>query len=202
MVFELPKLNFAFTGLEPHIDAQTVEIHYTKHHQTYITNLNKALEAYPDLADWPLQKLLANLQEIPTDIQTAVRNNAGGHHNHTLYWNTMSKTPQTTPTGQLAEKIQSDLGGIEQLKTALTQEGLKRFGSGWSWLVVDDKKKLRVYSTPNQDSPLMTSHKPLLGIDVWEHAYYLKYQNRRADYLTAWFNLLDWKIVENNFQKN
>jgi superoxide dismutase, Fe-Mn family len=199
MIFELPKLKYAYNDLEPFIDTQTVEIHYTKHHQTYITNLNKALEGQPEFADWDIEKLLKQINMLPENIRTVVQNNGGGYSNHNLYWATMAKTPQTEPTGILAEKINMDLGGLSEVKNKMNDAGLKRFGSGWAWLVLNQSTKLEVYSTPNQDSPIMKGDKPLLGVDVWEHAYYLKYQNRRNEYLENWWKVVDWKAVEEQF---
>jgi superoxide dismutase, Fe-Mn family len=199
MTIDLPKLSYAFNDLEPFIDAQTVEIHYTKHHQTYITNLLKALEGQTTLQDLSAKNLLAQLNNVPESIRATVQNNAGGYVNHNLYWAIMSKNPQKEPTGKLLDAINTNMGGLDKLKTAINDAALKRFGSGWSWLVVNKNNKLEIYSTPNQDSPIMKGDKPLLGVDVWEHAYYLKYQNRRNEYLENWWKVLDWKAVENNF---
>jgi superoxide dismutase, Fe-Mn family len=189
--FQLPDLGYAKEALEPHIDTQTMEIHHGKHHNAYVTNLNAALEKHPALQEWSLEQLLAKLAEVPEDIRAAVRNNGGGHHNHSLFWEVL--TPGgAAPSGKLAEAINTAFGSLEELKTKMSQAGTTRFGSGWSWLVKDSAGSLHVYSTANQDSPLMEGHTPLLGIDVWEHAYYLKYQNRRPDYLGAIWNLINW----------
>ena len=197
--FELPKLNYAFDALEPHIDKQTMEIHFSKHHQAYVNNLNKGLEI-SSLKD---KSLIEILQKV-TAKEAAIRNNAGGHYNHTLYWEILSPTPQNAPTGALLEAIKAQFGSVEALKEQLSKAGMERFGSGWSWLCMDKKKKLFVSSTPNQDNPLMKKlvkqqGTPLIGIDVWEHAYYLKHQNKRADYLKSFFNVLDWAKVEKKF---
>jgi superoxide dismutase, Fe-Mn family len=196
--FQLPDLGYAKEALEPHIDTQTMEIHHGKHHNAYVTNLNAALEKHPALQEWSLEQLLAKLAEVPEDIRAAVRNNGGGHHNHSLFWEVL--TPGgAAPSGKLAEAINTAFGSLEELKTKMSQAGTTRFGSGWSWLVKDSAGSLHVYSTANQDSPLMEGHTPLLGIDVWEHAYYLKYQNRRPDYLGAIWNLINWDKVAAKF---
>ncbi len=197
--FELPKLNYAFDALEPHIDKQTMEIHFSKHHQSYVTNLNKALEN-DVLKDKTLLEILGKV----TAKQAAIRNNAGGHYNHTLYWETLSPNAQNMPTGALLETIKAQFGTVDALKEQLSKAGMERFGSGWAWLCMDKKKKLFVSSTPNQDNPLMKKlvkqqGTPLIGIDVWEHAYYLKHQNKRAEYLKNFFNVLDWAKVEKKF---
>ena len=197
--FELPKLNYAFDALEPHIDKQTMEIHFSKHHQSYVTNLNKALEN-DALKDKTLLEILGKV----TAKQAAIRNNAGGHYNHTLYWEILSPNPQNMPTGALFEAIKTQFGSVDALKEQLSKAGMERFGSGWAWLCMDKKKKLCVCSTPNQDNPLMKKlvkqqGTPLIGIDVWEHAYYLKHQNKRAEYLKNFFNVLDWAKVEKKF---
>jgi len=195
MSFELPKLKYSFAELEPAIDAQTVEIHYTKHHQNYVNSLNKALETYPQLQTKTILELLSNLDQLPKEIATVVKNNGGGYYNHNLYWQIMSKNPNTAPKGKLAEKINDTFGGMASLKSQINQTGLLRFGSGWVWLVVN-AGKLEVVSTANQDSPISVGKSPILALDVWEHAYYLKYQNRRADYLENWWKVLDWAEVE------
>lgn len=197
--FKLPDLGYARDALEPHIDAQTMEIHHGKHHNAYVTNLNAALEKHPDLQGWSIEDLLTRIAQVPEDIRTAVRNNGGGHHNHTLFWNILTPGGAKEPTGRLAEAIVATFGSFDDLKTKLTQAGATRFGSGWSWLVKDASGKLQVYSTANQDSPLMEGHTPLLGIDVWEHAYYLRYQNRRPDYLAAIWNVINWDKVGSRF---
>lgn len=196
-MFELPELKYKYTDLEPYIDAQTMEIHYSKHHQGYVNNLNKALENHPELSDKSVEELLQELNSLPEDIQTAVRNNGGGHYNHSLFWNIMSPNPQTQPSDKLLEMINRDFGSIDKLKEEFNNAAAKRFGSGWAWLV-QDGGKLEVISTPNQDSPVSQGKNALMSVDVWEHAYYLKYQNKRGDYVSAWWNVLDWEAVENN----
>ncbi|HXF97270.1 MAG TPA: superoxide dismutase [Gaiellaceae bacterium] len=193
MAFTLPPLPYPYDALEPHIDARTMEIHHTKHHQTYVDNANKALEG-TEWAEKSVEEVLRSIDQIPEDRRTAVRNNAGGHANHSLFWEIMSPNGGGEPSGALADAISSAFGGFEQLKQTVTQNGLTRFGSGWTWLVWNGSA-LEAYSTANQDSPLMQGHVPILGIDVWEHAYYLRYQNRRADYLEAWWNVVDWGAV-------
>jgi Fe-Mn family superoxide dismutase len=193
--FKLPDLGYAKDALEPHIDAQTMEIHHGKHHNAYVTNLNTALEKHPALQGWSLEDLMGKIAQVPEDIRTAVRNNGGGHHNHTLFWDILTPGGAKAPSGKLAEAINGAFGSLDELKTRMTQAGTTRFGSGWSWLVKDKDGKLSIYSTANQDSPLMEGHTPLLGIDVWEHAYYLKYQNRRPDYLAAIWNVINWDKV-------
>ncbi|RIH90940.1 Superoxide dismutase [Mn] [Calidithermus terrae] len=195
--FKLPDLPFDKAALEPHIDAQTMEIHHGKHHAAYVNNLNAALEKAPELQGWSLEELLGRITEVPESIRQAVINNGGGHHNHTLFWDILTPGGSQQPTGRLAEAIGAAFGSFDELKAKMTQAGATRFGSGWAWLVKDGEGKLQVYSTPNQDSPLMQGHTPLLGIDVWEHAYYLKYQNRRPDYLAAIWNVINWdKVAE------
>lgn len=193
MPFELPPLPYSFDALEPHIDARTMEIHHGKHHQAYVTNANAAL-AGTALADAPVEEVLRKLDTLPADKQAPVRNNAGGHYNHTLFWEIMGPDGGGEPTGDLAAAIARDLGGLDELKTQVNQAGVGRFGSGWSWVVVDGGV-LKVLSTPNQDSPISVGQTPILGIDVWEHAYYLNYQNRRPDYLAAWWNVVNWDAV-------
>jgi Fe-Mn family superoxide dismutase len=197
MAYSVPPLAYDFTALEPHIDARTMEIHHDKHHAAYVTNLNAALEG-TEWMDRPIESVLANLEIIPEDKQMAVRNNGGGHANHTLFWEIMGPNGGGDPTGDLADAIAETFGGIDELKAAVNDAGVKRFGSGWTWLVWDGTG-LAVMSTPNQDTPLMESKAPLLGIDVWEHAYYLLYQNRRPDYLAAWWNVVDWDAVAAKF---
>ena len=193
MAFTLPPLPYDFDALEPHIDARTMEIHHDKHHQAYIDNANKALEGN-EWADRPVESVISNLEILPEDIRTAVRNNAGGHANHSLFWTIMGPDGGGEPEGQLAAAITDTFGGVDELKASVNDAGVKRFGSGWSWLVWDGTG-LAVMSTPNQDSPIMDGKTPLLGIDVWEHAYYLTYQNRRPDYLAAWWNVVNWPEV-------
>jgi Fe-Mn family superoxide dismutase len=197
MPFELPPLPYDFNALEPHIDAKTMEIHHDKHHQAYVDNANKALDG-TEWADRSLDDILTGLDTMPDTIKTAVRNNAGGHANHSLFWEIMSGSGGGEPEGDLATAIADTFGGTQQLKDAINDGGVKRFGSGWTWLVWDGTG-LAVYSTPNQDSPIMQGDVPLLGIDVWEHAYYLNYQNRRPDYLAAWWNVVNWPEVAKRF---
>jgi Fe-Mn family superoxide dismutase len=194
MPYSLPALPYPFNALEPSIDARTMEIHHDKHHAAYVTNLNKALEGNP-LADLPVEKLIADLEKVPESIRTVVRNNGGGHANHTLFWETIGKGKGGEPSGHLAEEIRSTFGGFDKFKEEFTKAAMSRFGSGWAWLSIDPKGKLLIESTANQDSPIMHGNTPLLGIDVWEHAYYLHYQNRRADYVAAFFNVIDWDAV-------
>ncbi|MPZ19307.1 MAG: superoxide dismutase [Luteitalea sp.] len=194
MAHELPPLPYGFDALEPHIDAQTMQIHHDKHHGTYVKNLNAALEKHPELQTKSLDELLAALSSVPEDIRTAVRNNGGGHANHTLFWQLMGSNKGGAPTGAVAEAITSTFGSFDTFKETFTKAAIGRFGSGWAWLV-DDKGKLDIYSTANQDSPIMEGKKPILGLDVWEHAYYLKYQNRRPEYIGAWWNAINWDAV-------
>jgi Fe-Mn family superoxide dismutase len=200
-MYELPKLPYSYDSLEPHIDAQTMEIHYTKHHQGYVDKLNAALENHSELQDKPLEDLLWTLDSIPEEIKKAVRNNGGGHLNHSLFWKIMSPDGGGEPQGDLAEAINKDLGGFDKFKEDFINAATTVFGSGWAWLVKDGSGKLLVQSTPNQDSPVMTGLTPLLGLDVWEHAYYLKYQNKRPDYIGAFWNVINWEEVNNNFMK-
>jgi Fe-Mn family superoxide dismutase len=193
MAFSVPDLSYPFDALEPHVDARTMEIHHDKHHQAYVDNANKALEG-TDLADTPVEEVLRKLDSLPEDKRTAVRNNAGGHANHTLFWEIMGPNGGGEPSSALADAIASAFGDFAAFKEKVTQNGVTRFGSGWSW-VVWNGSALEAYSTANQDSPLMDGHVPILGIDVWEHAYYLNYQNRRPDYLAAWWNVVEWDAV-------
>ena len=197
MAFSVPDLSYAFDALEPHIDARTMEIHHDKHHAAYVTNLNAALEG-TEWADSPIEDILRNLDAIPEDKRIAVRNNGGGHANHTLFWEIMGPNGGGDPSGALGNAISEKFGGLADLKSAVNDAGVKRFGSGWTWLVWDGSG-LAVESTPNQDTPVMDGKTPLLGIDVWEHAYYLNYQNRRPDYLEAWWNVVDWDAVSARF---
>jgi Fe-Mn family superoxide dismutase len=200
MPFTLPPLPYAQDVLEPHIDKMTMDIHHGKHHAAYVNNLNKALESAPDAAGLSLEQLLAsNCAAVPENIRTAVRNNGGGHYNHSMFWNIMGPGGGGDPVGNLARAINATFGGFAQFKEKVTAAGVGRFGSGWAWLVKDAGGKLDVYSTANQDCPLMEGKFPVLGVDVWEHAYYLKYQNRRPDYLAAWWNVVNWKAVEDRF---
>jgi Fe-Mn family superoxide dismutase len=200
MPFSLPALPYAFDALEPSIDKMTMEIHHGKHHNGYVTNLNKALESAPNLASKSLEELLAhNCAVVPENIRTAVRNNAGGHINHSMFWQIMGPKAGGQPSGNLAEAIKSAFGSFDQFKAKLTEAAMGRFGSGWAWLVVHSGK-LDIYSTANQDSPVMEGKSPVMGIDVWEHAYYLKYQNRRNEYVGAWWNVVNWAEIEKRFQ--
>jgi len=200
MPYTVPDLPYDYAALEPHVDEATMRVHHDKHHAAYVTNLNAAIEG-TQFDGRPIEQLLAELDLLPDDKQTAVRNNGGGHANHTLFWEIMSPNGGGEPSGGLAEAISSTFGGLDQLKSALNDAGVKRFGSGWSWLVWDGTG-LSVYSTANQDSPILKSYDdiPLLGIDVWEHSYYLKYQNRRPDYLEAWWNVVNWPAVESRYE--
>jgi Fe-Mn family superoxide dismutase len=193
MAYSVPDLPYDFDALEPHIDARTMEIHHDKHHAAYVTNLNAALEG-TEWLDRPIEAVLANLEILPEDKRMAVRNNGGGHANHSLFWEIMGPNGGGEPTGALADAISGTFGSLDELKTLVNDAGVKRFGSGWTWLMWDGTG-LAVKSTPNQDTPLMDSDVPLLGIDVWEHAYYLNYQNRRPDYLAAWWNVVNWEAV-------
>lgn len=199
MAHTLPDLPYAYDALEPHIDAMTMEIHHSRHHQTYVNNLNAALEGTGQEAT-PVDELLANLDRLPEDKRQAVINNGGGHSNHSMFWQMMSPNGGGKPQGKVAEAIESELGGFEAFKDAFTKAGLGRFGSGWAWLSVTPEKKLVVENTLNQDSPLMHGNTPVLGLDVWEHAYYLKFQNKRPDYIGAFFNVVNWEEVERRYQ--
>ncbi len=194
MKFTLEKLPYSFDALEPVMDAETVKIHYSKHHAAYVNNLNNALEKYPEI-NYSLNELLENIKTLPQDIHTAVRNNGGGHFNHTHFWKVLSPKAQTTPTGKLAEKINQTFGSFEQFKTEFEGAGLKHFGSGWAWLIKDNKGELSIFTLPNQDAPVVYGT-PLLGIDLWEHAYYLKHQNKRAEYLKNIWQIVDWEYVQ------
>jgi superoxide dismutase, Fe-Mn family len=198
MAYEVPPLPYDYDALEPHIDEQTMHLHHDKHHQAYVDNANKALGG-TEWADRPVEQVLANLEILPEDIRAAVRNNAGGHANHSFFWEIMSPDGGGEPGGRLAEAISDTFGSVDELKKLVNDTGVKRFGSGWTWLV-HDGTGLAVYSTANQDSPLSNSDTPLLGIDVWEHAYYLKYQNRRPEYLEAWWNVVNWDAVQQRFE--
>jgi Fe-Mn family superoxide dismutase len=199
MPFSLPPLPYPTDALEPHIDKMTMEIHHGKHHNAYVTNLNKALESAPNLASKTIEELLANnCAIVPDNIKTAVRNNAGGHINHSMFWTIMGPKGGQ-PSGALADAIKSTFGGFDQFKEKLNNAGVTRFGSGWAWLIRDSSGKLDIISTANQDSPVMEGKFPVMGVDVWEHAYYLKYQNRRPDYLGAWWNVVNWPAIEKRF---
>jgi superoxide dismutase, Fe-Mn family len=199
MAFEVPPLPYDYTALEPHIDEATMRVHHDKHHQAYVDNANAALEGTP-LADKPVEHVLTNLEILPEDKQAAVRNNAGGHANHSLFWEIMSPGGGGEPSGALADSIADTFDSLDALRQLMNDTGVKRFGSGWSWLV-HDGTGLAVYSTANQDSPMLTDDVPLLGIDVWEHAYYLQYQNRRPDYLAAWWNVVNWDAVAARYEQ-
>jgi Fe-Mn family superoxide dismutase len=194
VAYELPALPYAFDALEPHIDAQTMQIHHGKHHQAYVNNLNAALEKFPELQGKPIEALIADLNAIPESIRTAVRNNGGGHANHSLFWQIMGPNGGGAPTGAIGDAITSTFGSFDSFKEQINKAGVGRFGSGWAWLN-EVGGKLVIESTANQDSPLMEGKTPILGVDVWEHAYYLKYQNRRPDYLAAWWNVVNWDAV-------
>jgi Fe-Mn family superoxide dismutase len=199
MAFEVPPLPYDYGALEPHIDEQTMQVHHDKHHQAYVDNANKALEGTA-LADKPVEHVLTNLEILPDDKQTAVQNNAGGHANHSFFWEIMGPDGGGEPSGDLAAAIDDTFGSLDELRQLVNDTGVKRFGSGWTWLV-HDGTGLAVYSTANQDSPLLTDDVPILGIDVWEHAYYLKYQNRRPDYLEAWWNVVNWEAVAQQYER-
>ena len=200
MAHTLPPLPYAFDALEPHIDAKTMEIHHGKHHNAYVTNLNAALEKYPELQSKSIEDLLRDIGKVPEDIRTAVRNNGGGHMNHSAFWKWMAPKAGGAPTGALADSIKSTFGSYDGLKEQMTKAGVTRFGSGWAWLI-EQNGKLSIESTANQDQPIMEGKKAILGVDVWEHAYYLKYQNRRPDYLAAWWNVVNWSEVSNQLAK-
>ncbi|GAA0296042.1 Fe-Mn family superoxide dismutase [Gracilibacillus halotolerans] len=194
--FTLPELPYAYDALEPHIDKETMNIHHTKHHNTYVTKLNEALEGHDDLAGKSIEEILANLDAVPENIRTAVRNNGGGHANHSLFWTLLSPNGGGNPEGELADKINETFGSFEKFKEEFANAGAGRFGSGWAWLVVNNGN-LEITSTPNQDTPISEGKTPILGLDVWEHAYYLKYQNKRPDYIAAFWNVVNWdKVTE------
>ncbi|KZE71481.1 superoxide dismutase [Paenibacillus sp. CMAA1739] len=200
MAFQLPELPYAKDALEPHFDALTMEIHHDRHHNTYVTNLNAALESAPELQSKSLEDLISNLDSVPESIRTAVRNNGGGHHNHSLFWEVIGPNGGGQPTGAIAEAINNELGGYDKFKEDFTKAATTRFGSGWAWLVVGKDGKLAITSTPNQDSPLFEGLTPVLGLDVWEHAYYLKYQNKRPDYIAAFYNVINWDEVNKRYE--
>ena len=199
MAFELPPLPYDFSALEPHIDARTMEIHHDKHHNAYVTNVNKALDGHADLAGKSIEDLLKGLDDLPDAIRGPVRNNGGGHANHTLFWTVMSKDGGGEPDGDLANAIKAACGDFASFKDAFAKAGATRFGSGWAWLAVNSSGGVEVLSTPNQDNPVSQGLTPILGLDVWEHAYYLNYQNRRPDYIAAWWNVVNWAQVAKNF---
>jgi len=197
-MFVLPKLQYAYDALMPYIDAKTMEIHLTKHHQGYIDNLNKALVLHPELQQWTLEQLLQNLDRVPADVQTIVQNNAGGHYNHELFWQMM--TPKShVVIGKLYQEIEREFDSFANFQLKFEAAAKSQFGSGWAWLVLDPQGKLQIYATSNQNAPIMNQDVPLLGLDVWEHAYYLNYQNRRPDYITAWWNVVDWEFAEDRY---
>lgn len=198
--YELPQLPYAYDVLEPHIDKETMNIHHTKHHNTYVTNVNAALENYPELAAKSVEALISNMEEVPEAIRTAVRNNGGGHANHSLFWTILSPNGGGEPVGELAAAINAKFGSYAAFKEEFAKAATTRFGSGWAWLAVNNGE-IEVTSTPNQDSPLMEGKTPILGLDVWEHAYYLNYQNRRPDYISAFWNVVDWNAVEKRYQE-
>ncbi len=198
MAYTLPDLPYAFDALEPHIDAQTMQIHHDKHHAAYVTNLNNAIQG-TDLGNQSIESLVAAIDKVPENIRTVVRNNGGGHANHSLFWTVMGPKCGGAPSGALADAINADLGGFDSFKEAFTKAATTRFGSGWAWLSLGPGGKLVVESTPNQDNPLMHGNKPILGLDVWEHAYYLKYQNRRPEYIAAFWNVVNWPAVAERF---
>jgi superoxide dismutase, Fe-Mn family len=200
MAYTLPKLPYAYDALEPHIDARTMEIHHTKHHQTYIDKVNAALEKHPDLAKMPADDLMRNLSKVPEEIRTVVRNNGGGHSNHTFFWTVMKPGGGGRPSGDLAKAIDQKFGSFDKLVEEFNNAAANRFGSGWAWLSLDGAQ-LRVESTPNQDTPLSEGRTPILGVDVWEHAYYLKYQNKRPDYLKAFWNVVNWDEVAGRYSR-
>jgi Fe-Mn family superoxide dismutase len=199
MAFTLPALSYAFDALEPHIDARTMQIHHDKHHAAYVNNANAALANYPELQGKSVWELLADLDSVPADIRMAVRNNGGGHANHSMFWASMGPNGSGAPSGRLAEEIVAAFGSFDAFKEQFNKAGMTRFGSGWAWLVMNSAGALSVVSTANQDNPISDGLVPLLGVDVWEHAYYLKYQNLRGDYLAAWWNTVNWTYVENTF---
>jgi len=201
-LFELPKLKFAFDALEPAIDARTMEIHHDKHHGAYVNNLNKALESAPEFYGQPIEQVLRDIKKVPESIRTAVRNNGGGHANHSLFWELLVPGGAKTPASALLTDIEKTFGSYDAFTEKFSAAAASRFGSGWAWLVLDGDKKLQVYSTANQDSPYMDGHTPLLGLDVWEHAYYLTYQNRRPDYIKAFWSLVNWDVVSDLYKSN
>lgn len=199
--YELPALPYAYDALEPYIDEATMKVHHTGHHAAYVNNLNAALDKHPELYDKSLEDLLASLDQVPEDIRTAVRNNGGGHWNHSFFWPLMKKNGGGSPSGELAQAIESQFGSFDAFKEEFGKVAAGRFGSGWAWLLVDKGGKLSLTSTPNQDNPIMEGKHPILGLDVWEHAYYLKYQNRRPEYIKAFWNVVNWEQVEKNFNQ-
>jgi superoxide dismutase, Fe-Mn family len=201
MAFEVPPLPYDYNALEPYIDTQTMQLHHDKHHAAYVNNLNAALQNAPQFAALPIEQLIQRLNEVPDTIRTAVRNNGGGHLNHSMFWQIMTPNGGGQPGGELGNAINSTFGSFDQFKAAFNDAGVKRFGSGWAWLILDKNGSLQVISTANQDSPLTDGSFPIMGNDVWEHAYYLKYQNRRPDYLNAWWNVVNWSEIEKRYQQ-
>lgn len=199
MAFELPPLPYDYSALEPYIDTQTMQLHHDKHHAAYVNNLNNALQGHSTLASFSIEDLMHRINEVPENIRTAVRNNGGGHINHTMFWQIMTPNGGGEPTGELATAIKDAFGSFDAFKAAFNDAGVKRFGSGWAWLVLDNSGKLQVISTANQDSPFMDGLYSVMGNDVWEHAYYLKYQNRRPDYLNAWWNVVNWPEIARRY---
>lgn len=199
MTHQLPVLNYAYDALEPHLDALTMEIHHSRHHAAYVNNLNAALEKHPEWADKSIDDLIIHLNEVPEDIRAAVRNNGGGHYNHTLFWQLMGPTGSREPQGELKRLIDGTFGSFDTFKEKFAQAGVTRFGSGWAWLVLNDKGELEITSTANQDHPLTDGKLPILGLDVWEHAYYLKFMNKRPDYISTWWNVVNWDAVEAHY---
>lgn len=200
MKYTLPILTYAFDALEPFIDTQTMNIHYSKHHQAYVDNVNAALAKYPEVAEIELLELLKDLDKVPADIRGAVRNNGGGHINHTMFWEVMAPNGKKEPTGALLSEIEKTFGTLSSMKEQFATAAKTRFGSGWAWLVVTADNELKIVSTANQDNPVSEGLTPILGLDVWEHAYYLKYQNRRPEYIEQWWNVVNWDVVEKNFE--
>ena len=200
MAFALPPLPYDYAALEPHIDARTMEIHHTKHHQAYVNNLNAALEKAPEFQQKSLDDIIANLSKVPEAVRTAVRNNAGGHWNHSMFWLLMSPKGGGDPSGNLGDAVAKSFGDVAKLREQFNAAAASRFGSGWAWVVADGSGALKIESTPNQDNPAMDGRYPILGLDVWEHAYYLKYQNRRADYISAWWNVVNWPEVAKRYE--
>jgi Fe-Mn family superoxide dismutase len=201
MAYEVPPLPYDYNALEPYIDTQTMQLHHDKHHAAYVNNLNAALQNAPQFAALPIEQLIQRLNEVPDTIRTAVRNNGGGHLNHSMFWQIMTPNGGGQPSGELGNAINSTFGSFDQFKAAFNDAGVKRFGSGWAWLILDKNGSLQVISTANQDSPLTDGSFPIMGNDVWEHAYYLKYQNRRPDYLNAWWNVVNWSEIEKRYQQ-
>jgi superoxide dismutase, Fe-Mn family len=201
MAYEVPPLPYDYSALEPYIDTQTMQLHHDKHHAAYVNNLNAAIQSHAQFASLPVEQLIQRLNELPENIRTAVRNNGGGHANHSMFWQIMTPNGGGQPGGDLANAINSTFGSFDQFKAAFNDAGVKRFGSGWTWLILDRNGNLQVTSSANQDSPLMEGNFPIMGNDVWEHAYYLKYQNRRPEYLNAWWNVVNWNEIEKRYQQ-